>query len=421
MSAASLTHAVPAAVGAPAIAPPQADESLHGAHDGHDEGAHHAGNSWKGHGRAEDAAPADARTIDWGLFITACVLLLIGVVMVLSASGIVAESRFGDKYFFFKRQCVYAFIGMAGLAIAVAIPRDFLYRMTYPALFICLLLLLITLSPLSPSVNGAHRWIRVGPVQVQPMEFVKIALAMYLAYFMSEKRDMVKTFTRGVIPPFAVTILFCFILLLQPDFGSCMVLAALLFFMCIAGGTRFVYIFFAVLLAAAAVVPLVLKADYRMRRLLAFLDPFKDARGAGYQLVQSLYAIGSGSLWGVGLGASRQKMFYLPEAHNDFIMAVLAEELGLVGVTAVMALFALFFWRCYRIIMGQENLRDRYTVFAITIVMCLAVVLNLAVVMGVAPPKGVPMPFLSYGGSNLVATLLSVGLILNFSKTVKRT
>ena len=277
----------------------------------------------------------------------------------------------------------------------------------------------LALSPLSPSINGAHRWIRLGPINLQPMEFVKISLALYLAYFMSSKQAMIKTFTRGIIPPFAVTGLFCFLLLLQPDFGSAVVLASLLFFMCIAGGTRFLYLFFFLAVAVVLAGALAISAPYRMRRLMAFVDPFLDAANTGYQLVQSLLAIGSGSFFGVGMGASRQKMFYLPEAHNDFIMAVLAEEMGFVGVSVVIVLFVLFFWRCYRVVMGQQDLRDRYTAFALTVIMCLGVVLNLAVVMGVAPPKGVPMPLLSYGGSNLVATMLCVGLILNYSRTAK--
>ena len=162
---------------------------------------------------------------------------------------------------------------------------------------------------------------------------------------------------------------------------------------------------------------LAISSPYRLRRLLAFLDPFQDAHNTGYQLVQSLLAIGSGGLGGVGVGASKQKMFYLPEAHNDFIMAVLSEELGFVGLSVVMLLFALFFWRCYRIIMGQRTLRDRFTSFAITLILAMGAVMNLAVVMGVAPPKGVPMPLMSYGGSNLLATMLCVGLLMNFSRT----
>lgn len=151
--------------------------------------------------------------------------------------------------------------------------------------------------------------------------------------------------------------------------------------------------------------------------MLAFLDPFQDAHNSGYQLVQSLLAIGSGSFFGVGIGASKQKMFYLPEAHNDFIMAVLAEEMGFVGISLVMLLFFLLFWRCFRIIIGQKSLRDRFTAFGLTTILLMGAVLNLAVVMGVAPPKGVPMPLMSYGGSNLMATMLCIGLLMNFSRT----
>ncbi len=162
---------------------------------------------------------------------------------------------------------------------------------------------------------------------------------------------------------------------------------------------------------------LVMIEPYRMRRLLAFIDPFKDALDTGYQLVQSLYALGSGGLFGMGMGNSMQKMLYLPEAHNDFIMAVVGEELGFIGVTLIMLLFAMFFTRCYRIIMGQSVLRDRLTAFGITLVIALGAVLNLAVVLGMAPPKGVAMPFLSYGGSSLIASMICVGLLLNYSRT----
>lgn len=373
------------------------------------------GKSRSAFAKAIDRAPS--APFDWWLFTIMLVILAVGLVMVLSASGIVAERVNGDKYYFFKRQALFAVIGGAALWAAALLPRQWLYRLQYPALFFSLLLLLITLSPLAPAINGAKRWIPLGPVSIQPMEFVKIALALYLAYFMSSKQNLIKTFSRGVIPPFAVTGLFCFLLLLQPDFGSAVVLASILFFMCVAGGTRFIYLFFSLALACAGAMALAIASPYRLRRLLAFLDPFQDAHNTGYQLVQSLLAIGSGSFFGVGVGASKQKMFYLPEAHNDFIMAVLAEEMGFVGMTVVMVLFGLLFWRCYRIIMGQRNLRDRFTAFGVTTILAMGSVMNLAVVMGVAPPKGVPMPLMSYGGSNLLATMLCVGLLLNFSRT----
>lgn len=365
-------------------------------------------------------AEAPGAPFDWWMFTIVLCLLGIGLVMVLSASGIVAEKINGDKYYFFKRQTAFAVVGGVGLWIAAMLPRRWLYRMQYPALVAALVLMLATLSPLTPKINGAKRWIFLGPVSLQPMEFVKIALALYLAYFMSAKQTLIKTFSRGVIPPFAVTGLFCFLLLLQPDFGSAVALAGMLFFMCVAGGTRFVYLFIALGMALGGALALALASPYRLRRLTAFLDPFQDAANSGYQLVQSLYAMGSGGFFGAGVGAGKQKMFYLPEAHNDFIMAVLGEEMGFLGITTVMLLFGFFFWRCYKIVMGQRDLRDRFTAFGVSLIIGMGAVMNLAVVMGMAPPKGVPMPLLSYGGSNLLATMLCVGLLMNFSRTVRQ-
>lgn len=358
-------------------------------------------------------------SIDWWLLGIVMLLLGIGLMMVLSSSGIVAERFNGDKYLYFKKQALFVVAGGIIMWVAALLPRQVLYRLQYPALFGAIILLILTLTPLSTKINGARRWIPIGPVSLQPMEFTKIALAMYLAYFMSTKQEVIKTFSRGVIPPYAVTGFLCVLLLLQPDFGGAAVLAMILLFMCLVGGTRFIYLFFSLGAAVAGAWALIVHSPYRVRRLLAFIDPFKDAQDTGYQLVQSLYAFGSGGFFGVGIGASRQKLFYLPEAHNDFIMAVLGEELGLIGVTVVMTLLGLLFWRCFRIILGQHDLRDRFTAFGVTMVLLLGAVLNLAVVMGVAPPKGVPMPFLSYGGSSMVSSLICVGLILNFSRTAR--
>ncbi len=358
-------------------------------------------------------------SFDWWLFTIVVVLLGLGLIMVLSASGVVAERLNGDKYYFFKRQLLFVAIGGSALWMAALMPRPWLHKLQYPALFACFFLLALTATPLAPTINGAQRWIPVGPFSLQPMEFVKIALVMYLAYFMSSKQNLIKTFSRGVIPPFAVTGLFCIFLLMQPDFGSAVILTAILFFMCVAGGTRFIYLFIAVGMAVAGAVALAISSPYRLRRLTAFLDPFKDAQDSGYQLVQSLYALGSGGFFGVGVGSSKQKMFYLPEAHNDFIISVLGEEMGFLGVSLVMTLFGLLFWRCYKIIVGQSELRDRFAAFGLTLIIAIGASMNLAVVMGLAPPKGIPMPLLSYGGSSLLATLLCIGLLLNYSRTAK--
>lgn len=362
---------------------------------------------------------AENGVYDWWLIAVVLMLLCIGLLMVLSASGVVAERINGDKYYFFKRQVLYAVVGGIALWIAARMPREILYKLQYPFLVGALILLFLTLSPLGNRVNGAQRWIAFPFFSVQPLEFAKIALALYLAYFMSTKQELIKTFSRGVIPPFAMTGIFCFLLLAQPDFGGAAVLAMILFFMCLIGGTRFVYLFCSIGMALGGALALVLHSEYRYRRIMAFWDPFEDAQNAGYQLVQSLYALGSGGFFGVGMGGSAQKMFYLPEAHNDFIMAVVGEELGFFGMTLIMVLFAMLFVRCYRIILGQTELRDRFSAFGVTLVLALGAILNLAVVMGMAPPKGVAMPFLSYGGSSLLASMICVGLLLNFSRTAQ--
>ena len=361
--------------------------------------------------------PAPMGSMDWWMVAIVLILLSIGLLMVLSSSGVIGERLTGDKYMFFKRQLLFVAIGAVFLVISARVPRRYIDAMAYPGVIAIFFLLLACLTPLGLNVNGASRWIRFGGFSVQPMEFARIALVLYLAYFMSTKQALVKTFLKGVVPPFIVTGILCILLLMQPDFGGAMVLVTLLFFMCLVGGTRFLYLFMTLLLGSCSAAMLVMISPYRMRRYTAFLDPFKDALDTGYQLVQSLYALGSGGLFGMGMGNSMQKMLYLPEAHNDFIMAVVGEELGFIGISVIMLLFAMFFTRCYRIIMGQSILRDKLTAFGITLVIALGAVLNMAVVLGMAPPKGVAMPFLSYGGSSLIASLICVGLLLNYSRT----
>ena len=356
---------------------------------------------------------------DWWLLGITIVLTAFGLLMVYSASGIVAEKNMADTYYFFKRQMLFAAVGGIALAVAAGVSRETLNRLHYPFLFGSFILLIVTLSPLGVKVNGAQRWIGFGPFRLQSMEFAKLALVLYLGWFMAGKQAIIKTFSGGVIPPFLVTGTLCLLLLVQPDFGGAVLLSSLLFFMCLVGGTRFLYLFISACLAGCAVYLLITNADYRMSRLLAFLDPWAVAQGAGYQLVQGLLALGSGGLSGLGLGAGRQKLFYLPEAHNDFIMAVIGEEAGFIGVSLVILLCGVFIWRGMRIALRQDDLRDRLTAFGLILVPGLSILLNLAVVFGCAPPKGVPMPFFSYGGSSLMASLSCVGLLLNYSRTAK--
>ncbi len=354
---------------------------------------------------------------DYWLLAATLLLTGVGVVMVLSASGVMAERYFGDKYLFFRKQLLFAGLGLGIMIVAAKMPLERLYSLKYVALGLVVLLLILTrFTPLGVEINGAKRWLRFFGFTLQPMEFAKFALVLYLAWFFSAKRELVKTFSVGVIPPFAVCGFLSLLVLSQPDFGGAAVLSMLLFLMCLAGGTRAIYLISSFAMSATAGWLLVVSSPYRSRRLLAFLDPFKDALDSGYQLVQSLYGLGSGGLWGVGLGAGRQKLFYLPEAHNDFIMAVVGEELGFIGMSAVFVLMGVLLWRAFGVALNQNDLHDRYAAFGLALILSLGAVLNLAVILGTAPPKGVPLPFVSYGGSNLMASFLCVGMLLNLSR-----
>lgn len=356
------------------------------------------------------------RSMDYWLLGLALLFAGLGLVMVLSASGVMAERFYHDKYLFFRKQALYCGCGIVCMLIAARLPRAFFHHFAYLWLVLAVGLLTLTLTPLGASAGGAARWLRLGPISIQPLEFAKLALVFYLAYFFSCKQSMVKSFSVGFLPPFLVTGGLCLLLLHQPDFGGAVFLAAILFFMCLVGGTRFSYLLLALFAASVGAWRMIVSSPYRFKRLMAFLDPFETARDAGYQLVQSLYAFGSGRIFGAGLGAGKQKLFFLPEAHNDFIMAVLGEELGFVGVSALFIVLGLFLWRAFRVALQQEDLRDRLTAYGAALILALGFFLNLAVVMGVAPPKGVPMPFVSYGGSSLVASFLCVGVLLNLSR-----
>lgn len=364
----------------------------------------------------KNAASRTLPSMDVWLMGTALLLAGMGLIMVLSASGIMAERFYADKYLFFKKQALFLVLG-AGIMLACArVPRKFFYSMIYFWLGSSMVLIALTLSPMGITAGGATRWLSLGLVSIQPMEFAKVALILYLASFFSRKQDMVKSFSVGFIPPLLVTGAMCLLLALQPDFGGAMGLAALLFFMCLVGGTRISYLLLSLAFTAGVGWMMIIQSPYRLKRWTAFLNPFETAQNEGYQLVQSLYAFGSGKIFGQGLGAGKQKLFFLPEAHNDFIMAVTGEELGFVGVTLVFACIGFLLWRGFKVALAQADLQDRFTAYGMTLILAMGFFLNLAVVMGTVPPKGVPMPFMSYGGSSLLTSFICVGLLLNLSR-----
>jgi cell division protein FtsW len=354
---------------------------------------------------------------DVWLFGVAIVLLSVGVVMVYSASAIVAADRFHDPYFFLKKQVFWALLGAACLWLAIKVDYRRLEGFVLPLLiFAGILLVLVLVSPLGQAINGTRRWIRLGPVSFQPAELAKLALVLYLAAFLAKKREVIEDLRRGILPPLAVAGLLAALVLAQPDLGNCLTLITLTFTLLFLAGGRARHLG---LILAAALPPLVVAiwaAPYRLRRIVAFLDPWSDPRGSGFQIIQSWLALGNGGIFGQGIGASRQKLFYLPESHTDFIFAIIGEELGFVGAAAVVALFVVLVWRGLRIGLRAPDPFGGYLALGITVLIATQTLVNLGVVTGLLPTKGLPLPYLSFGGSALLVTMLSTGVLLNISQ-----
>ena len=354
---------------------------------------------------------------DVWLFGVAIVLLSAGVVMVYSASAIVATDRFHDPYFFLKKQVFWALLGAGCMWMAIRLDYRRLERFVVPLLiFAGVLLVLVLVSPLGQAINGTRRWIRLGPVSFQPAELAKLALVLYLAAFLAKKGEEIADLRRGLLPPLGIAGLLAALVLAQPDLGNCLTLITLTFTLLFLAGGRARHLGF---ILAAALPPLVIAiwaAPYRLPRIVGFIVPWSDPRGNGSQTIQSWLALGNGGLVGQGIGASRQKLFYLPESHTDFIFAIFGEELGFVGAIAIIALFVVLIWRGLRIGLRAPDPFGGYLALGITVLIATQVVMNLGVVTGLLPTKGLPLPFLSFGGSALLVTMLSTGVLLNISQ-----
>jgi cell division protein FtsW len=356
-------------------------------------------------------------TPDMWLFGVAVMLLSAGVVMVYSASAVVAADRFGDPYFFLKKQLFWALLGSVGMLVAVRVDYRRLERFALPALVLAgVLLVLVLIPPIGQAINGTRRWIRLGPVSFQPAELAKVALVFYLAAFVARRQEEVADVRRGILPPLLVAGSFAALVLVQPDLGNCLTLVALTFGLLYLAGSPVRYLAWAIAPALPLLVLAIYAAPYRLRRVTAFWDPWADPRGSGFQIIQSWLAFGNGGLLGQGIGASRQKLFYLPESHTDFIFAVVGEELGFVGAAAFVALFAVLIWRGLRVGLRTAEPFGAYLALGITLLIATQTLVNLGVVTGLLPTKGLPLPFISFGGSALSMTMLSTGVLLNISQ-----
>ena len=358
---------------------------------------------------------------DMVLLIITILLMGIGIVIVYSASAILAADRFGDGYYFLKKQVLFAAFALAIMMVMRNIPYTFLRRLAYPLLGLSLMLLILLVIPgIGYRVGGSTRWIRLLNLSFQPSEFAKLALIIFLAYFLEKKGDRIRAFSFGFLPVLIISGTMVYLVMLQPDFGVALFLAAMVFMLLFIGGARISYLVSSILVAIPIVYLLIMGVDYRYRRIIGFLKPWEDPSQTSFQMVQSLLAFGSGGLFGTGLGGGSQKLFFLPAPHTDFIFSVIGEELGMVGATITLGLFALFTIRGFRIALMAEDPFGTFLAVGITSMISIQVIINMAVVLGLLPTKGLTLPFISYGGTSLLVNAMGVGILLNISSKVIR-
>jgi cell division protein FtsW len=355
--------------------------------------------------------------MDHSLLIITIVLALVGLVMVFSASAVVAGNRFHDPGYFLKRQLAWLAFGFLLLHLASHIDYIWWKRLSFPFLGLTVVLLVMVLMPaFGVSVKGARRWLRLGLISIQPAEIAKLVAVMYLAAYLAKKEDRLTGFFSGLAPALLVIGVLSGLVLLEPDLGTVIVMATVAISLLFLGGARLSHLLSLGLCAVPAVMVLVLSSSYRRQRLMTFLAPWKDASDAGFQITQSFLAFGSGGLFGVGLGEGKQKLFFLPEAHTDFVLALVGEELGLVGTAVIILLFALFAIRGFQVAARARMPFGRYLGMGITLLIGVQALINACVVTGLVPTKGLTLPFVSYGGSSLVTCMFGVGILLNISR-----
>jgi len=356
--------------------------------------------------------------MDRPLFVSVLLLVSFGIVMVYSASAVMASQQMENSTYFLGRQVIYAVLGLAVMMIASRID----YRVFQKSYIVWGLLalsfggLLLCQTPLGATINGAARWIRVGPITIQPAEATKVALVLWLSYSLAKKSTRIKTFSVGFLPHLLIPGIIMGACLLQPDFGTTVVIAILTFSLLFIAGAKLGYIMLAGIVAAPIAYVLVAGSEYRLKRMLTFLDPLSTRFGDGYQLSQSLFGFGAGGLTGVGLGDGLQKFLFLPEAHNDFIGAIIAEELGVIGIWGLMVLFGFVVARGVLISFRARDEFGSFVAMGLSILLGVQVLANLGVAMGLLPTKGLNLPFVSFGGSALVISLAAVGVLLSISR-----
>ncbi len=351
------------------------------------------------------------------LLISVLIVSIFGIIMIYSASYIWAEYKYNDPYKFVKNQGLFFIIGTFLMLIISKIDYKIYYKYANKILITCFILLILVLIPGIGTVrNGSRSWFGIGSFGIQPSEFAKLGLIIFVSKYLTNNENSMKNIKKGVLPILFLTLLMFGIIMLQPDFGTGTILVMSIVGLMFVGGVDFKFFLKIALVGLMGVVGLILIAPYRLARILSFLNPWKDPLGSGFQIIQSLYAIGPAGLFGMGLGNSIQKHFYLPEPQTDFIFSIISEEFGFLGIIIVVFLFLSIIISGFGISKKCNTLFGKYVSFGITFQIGFQSLLNLMVVVGLIPVTGVTLPFISYGGSSLLITLCSIGLILNISK-----
>jgi len=359
------------------------------------------------------------KSLDFILFFTVITLLSFGVIMVYSSSAVSAYVNFNDSYYFFKRQIIWVTVGIIAMLFTLNIDYHVWRKLAAPILIVTVILLILVLIPgLGKVVNGARRWLGFGSLYLQPSEIAKLSMVLFCSASLARHQEKITSFVKGLVPQLIILLLVFGLILKEPDLGTALAIGGTIFVLLFTAGAKLSHLISLGTVGVVGVVAAIILEPYRLKRLLAFSNPWADPLDTGYHIIQSLYALGSGGLFGVGLGRSREKFLYLPEPHTDFIFAILGEELGFIGTITVILLFFLFAWRGFKVAISAPDIYGSILAAGLTTMIVMQALMNIAVVTASMPVTGIPLPFISFGGSALIFTLAGVGILLNISRYV---
>jgi cell division protein FtsW len=356
------------------------------------------------------------KSSDFTLMLTVLTLVVIGVIMVFSSSHYFALSKMGDSYHFFKKELIWAGLGFLGMLVTMNIDYRKYKKIAFLGYLFSLVLLILVLTPMGIEYNGAKRWLGVGGFTIMPGEVSKLCAILFVALLLSRQPKKINNFFKGVIPCLVIIGIYGLLILKQPNLSTAVTIAFIIISMMFVAGMRWAHLMMIGISGIGLLIVMIIIEPYRMRRLTSFLDPFTDPQGSGYQVIQSLLALGSGGLFGVGLGKSIQKYLYIPEPQNDFIFAIIGEELGFIGCVTVIILFLLLIWRGIRIAINAPDLFGCLIATGITTMVGVQAIINIAVATSSMPVTGIPLPFISWGGNSLALFMAAMGVLLNISR-----